>query len=370
MPTEQQILVVDDSPEYRELLGDMLDEIGYSFEVAEDGFEALAQLKLGYDMVLLDARMPGMDGYEVLRHIRSDPTHVELPVVFVTGLGAAQEKERAAEAGADAFLEKPLNLDDLRKCCNSLLEQKEESPALIHSRGEHLQKNVELEERVEELAQAHRHAYRSQVETIERLAVAAEYRDEGTGAHVRRIGKFCAMLGKRIPLSPGEVEILRYASQLHDVGKIGIPDSILLKPGELEEDEWEIMKQHPVIGERILSGSSSRFLQAGEKVARSHQEKWDGSGYPDGISGEDIPLFGRICAVADVFDALTAHRPYRDALSVDKTIEMMKEKRGTHFDPDLFDLFMDNIDEVLRITETIQGNGEQEEENEGEDDDD
>ena len=344
--SEHRLLVVDDSREYRELLADMIGEIGYSVETARDGFEALARLKLGFDLVLLDARMPGLDGYEVLHRLREDPTYVDLPVILVTGLSAARVKEAAAQAGADKFLEKPVSLEDLRESCRALLGGKEEEKSAEAGTPEDI---AGLEETVEELARAHRESYRAQVETIERLAIAAEYRDEGTGAHVRRIGRYCAMLGRKLHLSPGDVEVLQYASQLHDVGKIGIPDSILLKPGELNDDEWEIMKQHTVIGARILSGSSSRFLQAGKKIALSHQEKWDGNGYPRGLEGEEIPLYGRICAIADMFDALTAHRPYRDAMPTEEAREIMKQERGGHFDPELLDLFMDNYNEVLQI---------------------
>ena len=179
--------------------------------------------------------------------------------------------------------------------------------------------------------------------------MAAEYKDEDTANHIKRMSHYSRILAGSLHLSPGEVEIIHLASPMHDVGKMGTPDNILFKPGKHTPEEWEIMKQHATFGGRILNGSSAKLLQAGEIIALSHHEKWDGSGYPKGISGEDIPLWGRITAVADVFDALTSKRPYKEAFSNEKSLQIMKEGRGKHFEPRLLDLFLENLDEVFDI---------------------
>ncbi len=202
-----------------------------------------------------------------------------------------------------------------------------------------------------EAAQALRKTFLAELETIERLARAAEHKNEDTSLHIKRMSRYCYLIAQKLGLPPLECEIILMASPMHDVGKIGIPDAILMKPGKLDPGEWEIMKTHAEIGARILGGSSSDLLQAGEIVARSHHEKWDGSGYPRGLAGEAIPLFGRIAAVADVFDALTSTRPYKEAFSCEMAVQVMRNGRGTHFDPQLLDLFLDNLDAVLEIQE-------------------
>ena len=179
--------------------------------------------------------------------------------------------------------------------------------------------------------------------------LAAECKDWDTAAHSERIGRYCELLARGIGLSPGRVDLIRHASPMHDVGKIGIPDAILLKPGQLTDEEWEIMKRHAAIGARILHGSPSKVLQTGEVIALSHHEKWDGTGYPGGLRDEEIPIEGRICAVADVFDAMTSNRHYRDALPVEAVYEMMKAQRGRHFDPDVLDAFLDLHHDVEAI---------------------
>jgi putative two-component system response regulator len=187
------------------------------------------------------------------------------------------------------------------------------------------------------------------LETIERLAIAAEYKDEDTGLHVRRMSRYCHLLAIKCGLTPHDCEIIRNASPMHDVGKMGIPDAILLKPDKLDPVEWEIMKRHTVLGGKILDGSSSELLQVGDTIALSHHEKWDGSGYPKGLSGESIPLMGRIVAISDVFDALTSKRPYKDAFPNEKALQIMKEGKGKHFDPALLDVFLENLGEIENI---------------------
>jgi putative two-component system response regulator len=360
MADGKRVLVVDDEEGQRVLLSQLVEELGHEVETASDGFEAVAKMKLGFDLVLLDAKMPGMDGYEVLTELREDEDgKPHVPVLMVTGLDSDRGRRRAMENGADDFISKPVRQVDLQARVTSLLKRKEAEDALVEHRDELEreveQRTAELREAVEDLTARHREAHRAELETLERLAVAAEYRDKGTGAHVRRIGGYCALLGERLRMTPGEVEILRYASPLHDVGKIGVPDSILLKSGPLTDDEWEVMQKHTIYAGSILGDSSSKYLQAGKEIALTHQERWDGSGYPRGLEGEEIPLNGRICAVADVFDALTSDRPYREAMTAEEAFEKMEKARGEDFDPELLDTFLQDTDEVVAVHQKHSG---------------
>ena len=351
----KRILVIDDDRQNCDLLEAMLKMLGHESEIAMDGFEALGKLSLDIDLVLLDVMMPGMDGFEVARQIRSNPQYCDLPIIIVTALGSKEDRLRAVEAGANDFISKPIDKIELRVRTTTLLKMKEHQDALKQYQNELEDK---VEKRTSELRQslldkvhAHREIYQAYLDTIRRLALAAEYKDEDTADHIKRMSSYSTLLAQRLNLPPGEVELICYASPMHDVGKIGIPDHILLKAGGFNPEEWVVMKQHTVIGGYILQNSGSKLLQAGEVIALSHHEKWDGSGYPKGLAGENIPLWGRICAVADVFDALASKRPYKEAFSNEKSLEIMKEKRGTHFDPKLVDLFMGNLDEVFAIQE-------------------
>jgi len=213
------------------------------------------------------------------------------------------------------------------------------------------QRTEALRMALENVQEMQRSVESSQRETIFRLAAAAEYKDDNTARHIRRMSEYSALLGGLAGLPRHDVEVLRHASPMHDVGKMGIPDSILLKPARLTPEEWEIMKTHTLIGQRILMNSDSELLQVAEIIALSHHERWDGTGYPHGLAGKDIPLFGRICAVADVFDALTTPRPYKEAFSNEKALGVMREEqeRGKHFEPALFALFLDNLQSFLNI---------------------
>jgi HD-GYP domain-containing protein (c-di-GMP phosphodiesterase class II) len=202
---------------------------------------------------------------------------------------------------------------------------------------------------VSERRHAQHRLWRAHLDTIQRLILASELKDRDTAAHVQRIGETCAILGRALGLPGPQAELLRQASQMHDVGKIGVPDSILLKPGPLTPGERQVMEEHTFIGARLLHGSPSHLLHTGEVIALSHHERWDGRGYPLGLAGDDIPLFGRICAVADFFDALTSDRPYRGARPVEETLALMEEQRGGHFDPGLLDLFRLHLDAVLEV---------------------
>lgn len=358
MNQQKRILIVDDEAQNLDLLSEMLKSLGYETELARDGFEALAKIKLDIDLVLTDAMMPVMDGYEVVRRIREDSFHSDIPIIMVTGLTSKEDRLRAVEVGANDFIPKPFDLTELRVRTASLLKMKDAQDAIKRHRAQ-LEEIVEertkaLRQALQDMAEAQRATQQAHLDTIYRLALAAEYKDTNTAMHLGRMRHYCALLARSLKLSPGEIDIVMHASSMHDVGKIGIPDAILLKKGELNEEEWEIMKQHTTIGSRILGGSSSHMLQAGEVIALSHHEKWDGSGYPRGLAGEDIPLSGRICAVADVFDALTCKRPYKKAYSNGTAIEIMKAGRGEHLDPQLLDLFLEHFNEVLGIQDKYQ----------------
>jgi putative two-component system response regulator len=353
MPVMKKVLAADDEEVNRILLEKMLSKLGHEPIMAKDGFDALAKIGEGIDLVLLDVMMPDMDGFEVVRRIRAQGQLADIPVIMVTALSSRDDRLKAVEAGANDFIAKPVDMTELRVRMSSLLKMKEAQDSLKLYQA-NLEETVRVRTEalrlaVDNLAQQQRDTQAAHLDTVKRLAIASEYKDKDTADHIQRISDFCGLLGKLLDLSQPEVDLLIHASPMHDVGKIGIPDGILLKPGPLDAGEWEIMKSHTLIGGKILKDSYSDVLQAGEIVAMSHHEKWDGSGYPAGLSGEDIPLIGRICAVADVFDALTNARPYKEAYSNEDALDIMRKGRGSHFDPALLDLFFGNLDAVLAI---------------------
>jgi putative two-component system response regulator len=358
MVEPQSILIVDDDAVNRELLEGFLESFGHRTESAADGVEALARLhgdesRKMPDLILMDVMMPGMNGYEVTRSIRQDPAISDLPIVMVTALTSKADRLRAVEAGANDFIAKPIDQTELRVRVTSLLKMKEAQDNLKQYRAE-LEATVEqrtraLQQAIEKISTAQHETHEAHLDTIYRLAVASEYKDKDTATHIRRVSNYCGLLACHLKLPADEVGTLCAASPMHDVGKIGIPDAILLKPGKLDSEEWAIMQEHAAIGARILGGSASKLLQAGEEIAMSHHEKWDGSGYPNHLAGDDIPLPGRICALADVFDALTNERPYKKAFTNEEALSIMREERGRHFDPDLLDLFFEVKDEVIAI---------------------
>ncbi len=350
----KRVLVVDDDRDGRRTLARVLRSFGHDVETARDGLEGIAKLDRDIDLVLLDAAMPGMDGYAVAARIRGDHAYGDLPIIMVTGLNGREDRLRAVEVGVNDFIAKPFDITELRLRSTWLLKMKEATDALKRHRAELeetvAERTVALRSALEETATAHRDTKAAHLDTIRRLVLAAEYKDRDTAAHIERIGLYCECLGRQLPLSPRDIEVIRHASPMHDVGKLGIPDAILLKPGKLTAAEWEVMKEHTIIGAHILSGSPSELLRAGAVIALCHHEWWDGSGYPHGLAGDEIPLFARICAVADYFDAVTTDRAYRKALANHTVYEMMAAARGTHFDPKVLDGFMNHRAEI----ETVQ----------------
>ena len=349
----RRILIVDDEEKILEMHERLARGLGYETETALDGVEALAKLALDVDLVLLDGQMPNMDGFEVARRIRATPGHEFLPIIMVTGYKGGADHRRALEAGINDFIAKPLDKDvlylrthwllDLKSAHDDVREQKADLERLVEHR------TTALRDALDEMTAAKRRIYQAHLDAIRRLTVATEFRDHETGGHIERIGLYAHVLAGAVDMSPGAVDTVRHAAPLHDVGKVGIPDQILLKPGSLSDDEWEIMRSHTTLGSEILAGSDSDVIRMGQKIARSHHERWDGSGYPDGLAGEEIPLEARICAVVDVFDAMTMDRPYRAAVPQDEVLEMMSESSGSHFDPHVLAAFLDHMPEITEI---------------------
>ena len=311
-----RVLVIDDEGGSRSTLSRVLETFGFEVEVARDGIQGVAMLPLEFDMILVDGEMPNMDGYEVARTVRGSPDTAHLPIIMITGLRKDGDRLRALQEGIDDFIRKPVGVEELKLRTGRLLAKKHMADAL-KDQARVLEEVVEKRTRalrgaLDEVAEARRQTHNAHLDTIRRLVLVAEYKDEDTAAHVERIGLFSRLLAKEAGLSPREVEIIQHAAPMHDVGKIGIPDDVLLKQDRYSEEEWAVLKQHTSIGARMLSGSPSEILKKGSIIALTHHEHWDGSGYPHRLSGEEIPLEGRICAVADVFDALTNPRIYRD----------------------------------------------------------
>jgi putative two-component system response regulator len=353
-----RLLIVDDEPFNRELLERLTEILGYESATAGGGMEALTRLGPDIDLVLLDGMMPGMDGFEVARHMREHPTCGDIPIVMVTALSSKEDRLRAVEAGANDFITKPVDRTELRVRIASLLKMKAAQDALKRH-GEELEAMVaertgEVRRALQDVVHEQEKTHRAHLDTIQRLALAAEYRDGHTATHLHRVAHYCVVLARALRLSPAHVATIHAASPMHDVGKLGIPDAILLKPGPLTDVERAVMQEHARIGARILSDSESALLQAGEVIALSHHEKWDGSGYPDGLAGEAIPIEGRICAVADVFDALTSRRPYKEAFPNPQAYEIMRSGSGSHFDAFILDLFFANLEEIVAIQERFR----------------
>lgn len=291
------------------------------------------------DLIIVDYMMPGLDGLEFIRRVRSCHDRDDVPILMVTANNERRTRYDALESGANDFLTKPIDLHEFEPRVRNMLKLREA----------HLQ----TQQRAETLAEAVRLAtaeiHARERETITRLARAAEFRDPETGAHIQRMSHYAAMIARRMGCDGETTEAILQAAPMHDVGKLGIPDYILLKAGRLTPEEFNIMKRHPGIGHDILKDSSSSIVQLGAQIALTHHEKFDGSGYPSGLAGETIPLAGRIVAVADVFDALTSARPYKPSWPLDKAIALLRSGRGKHFQPDCVDALLQGWEDVLSI---------------------
>ncbi len=355
-----RVLVVDDEPAVRKAHARLLESFGYEVETAGDGVEAWAKLALDFDLVLVDGNMPVLDGFALAERMRAQDEYAHLPIVMVSGLTDQRDRRRALEVGVNDFVSKPVDPEELELRARWLVELKVTHDRL-RARNAELERMVTvrteaLRAAIDETSRAQHNTHEAHLDTIRRLTIAAEYRDADTAGHIERIGLYSEVVAGVLGLAPGEVASIRHAAPMHDVGKLGVPDRILLKPGALDEDEWQIMRSHASVGARILAGSSSAVIQMGERIALSHHEKWDGSGYPQGISGEQIPCEGRICAVVDVFDALTMDRPYRKALGEEQVLGMLKADSGAHFDPDILDAFFTALPRIREIQASMRVN--------------
>jgi putative two-component system response regulator len=343
--TIADILVVDDDPSIHRMMGRILGRSGYNVVVAHGGREAFDIIAGSQpDLILLDLSMPMLDGFEVATHLKNNPETREIPIILTTGLDTSQNHVKALDVGINDFLSKASEPEEILARVRSHLKVKKINDQLRDYRSS-LEKTVVL--KTAQLKNA-------SLEIIWRLTAASEYRDNETGAHIKRMSHYSAAIARKMGLAQKTVETILYAAPLHDIGKIGIPDEILLKPDKLNPKEWELMKLHTIIGANILKGSKIGFVRMGETIARTHHEKWDGSGYPNGLKGGRIPLAGRIVALADVFDALTSKRPYKEAFSIEKSHRIIKQGYGKHFDPKVLDTFFSIQDEILKIKETFQ----------------
>ncbi len=355
MDTKAKILVVDDEDRNLRLMKLLLTSFGYDVLTASNGEEALEKVHdIPPDVILLDIMMPKIDGIEVARQLKREEETKIIPIVMVTALNEVEDRVKALEAGADDFLNKPVDKIELRARVQSLVKVK---TCNDHMRNYQKELEAEVAKRTEQLRQALKKLKGVSLESICHLCRAAEYKDENTGDHIKRMSQYTSAVASKMGLNKQTVEDLLYTAPMHDAGKIGIPDHILLKPGELNEKEWEIMKQHTIIGAQILAGSGAKFIKLAQTIALTHHEKWDGSGYPKGLKGSKIPLVGRIAAIADVFDALTSRRPYRmKPFSLKEAFNYIKKERGRHFDPEVVDAFFAAKDEILSIKENMETN--------------
>ena len=355
----QKIMVVDDEILNRKLVEAMLKPQGYEVILAVDGEDCLAKVEENPpDLILMDIMMPNLNGFEVVTRLKAKEKLALIPIVMVTALQDVGDRVKAWEVGADDFLTKPVDRMELRARVRSLLKVKAYNDHMVNYRQELecevAKQTLQLKNASEKIAEAHSKLRDASLETIFRLARAAEYKDEDTGNHIISMSRISALLAERIGLNSVVVERILYASPMHDIGKIGIPDRILTKNGPLNDDEWAIMRMHTVFGGQILEGSNIGFLRLGEVIALTHHEKWDGSGYPNGLVGNKIPLAGRIVAVADVFDALMSKRPYKPPLTFEQTVDIIKAGKGSHFDPAVVEVFLNNLADVIKLWEDAQ----------------
>ncbi len=336
-----RILIVDDKKENVLLLEDILARAGYGSVLSTSDPRDVLDLFVSFqpDLVLLDINMPHMSGFEVMERIREVFRSDYLPVLVLTAYHDRETRLHALNLGARDFVPKPFDNEEVLCRIRNLLEV---TMAHRQIRNHNTLLDHEVEVKTREL-------HETRLEIIRRLGLAAEYKDRETANHIIRMSKICQVLGVAHGMSADEGELLLNASPMHDVGKIGIPDHILMKPDKLDADEWETMKGHPEIGYRLLDGHTSEIMNAAKEIALTHHEKWDGSGYPNGIAGKEIPLTGRICALADVFDALTSNRPYKKPWTLAAATREVQEYSGGHFDPELVETFMAVREEIYAI---------------------
>ncbi len=332
------VLIVDDQSTSRNILEELVSAIDepnsvHAFASATEALSWAADNSP--DLVLTDYKMPVMDGIKFTQRLRL--INPDVPIVMITATEDRAIRYQALEAGATDFLIKPVDHAECRARCRNLLALHQHRQ-FIEDRAKWLEKRI---------AEATNEIQSREKETLLRLAKAGEYRDEGTGNHVLRMAKYAGLIARTLGLPQAECETIEIAAPMHDIGKIGMPDAILRMPGKLDPDEWRIMQTHALVGYEILKDSPSKYLHTGAIIALGHHEKYDGTGYPEGLRNEEIPLAARIVAVADVFDALVTERPYKHMWSVEEVRSYLKDQRGKHFDPLCLDAFLSRMDEVL-----------------------
>jgi two-component system response regulator RpfG len=336
------VLVLDDQSTGRLVLAEVVKGLDKKINIMmfSDPLEAIEYARtMPVDLVLTDYKMPVLDGIETIRRLRTMYPYEQLPIVMTTVVSTRDVLYRAFEAGATDYLIRPVDPIECRVRCQNLLSQRQQY--VINSKHARM-----LEDRIE---QVKRDLRLREMDTLFRLAGAADRRDAVTGSHLKRMAKYSGLIARGMGLSEDEIEEIEMAAPMHDIGKIGIPDAIMQKKGRLTAEEVAIMQTHAQIGYEILKGSPSRFLQAAAVIAQNHHEKFDGTGYPFGLKNNNIPLMARIVALADVFDALTSERPYKEAWDWQKAVDYIIEQKGAHFDPDLVDVFLTHIDEARAI---------------------
>jgi putative two-component system response regulator len=348
-----RILIVDDEGPVRKLLGRIVSQLGHQVTLAGNADEAVQLLRddRTVELVLTDVRMPGTSGLDLATQIGRD--FHGTAVVMVSGVDDPETAGRAIETGVYGYVLKPFRATEIQITVMNALRRRavevenrrhrEVLEDLVAGRTSELRLTLDL------LAQSNRKLNEAQEEIIKRLSIASEVRDEETGAHIHRMSAYSAILADEVGLEPERCELIRVASPLHDVGKIGVPDSILRKPGKHTPDEFEVMKQHAVFGYRTLTGTGFALLDVAATIAWTHHERWEGSGYPRGLKGDQIPIEGRIVAIADVYDALTTKRVYKPAFTVERSLEIMREGKGRHFDPILLECFFRRFDEIQAV---------------------
>lgn len=327
------ILIVDDKPENLTVMSQILDQ-EYKVKATtnpEIALKIATSLELP-DIILLDIMMPIMDGYDVCRRLKANEVTKNIPIIFVTAKTDDIDEAKGFELGAVDYITKPVN--------PSVVKARIKTQLTLHNQNKILEEKVE--ERTAELN-------RTRLEIIQRLVSASEYKDHETGMHIIRMSHYCQFLGLAYGLSNEEGLIILNATPMHDIGKIGIPDNILLKPGKLDRDEWDVMINHTIYGAKMLGEDKSELITQARLCALTHHEKWNGTGYPNGLQGEDIPLIGRIASIADVFDALTSNRPYKKAWSDEDAFQCIEKDIGEHFDPKLASIFLENKEEIIKI---------------------
>ena len=336
-----KILLIDDEPVNLEILQEILAEDGFLDIVSttdpHEGVRLYANND--FDIVLLDLSMPGINGLEVMKKFKEVNKKIEIPVLVVTALNDDELRLKSLKNGAKDFITKPFNHQEVLARTINLLEVR-----LVHKQLNEY--NATLENEVRERT---RELNDTRLDIIRRLSAAVEYRDYDTGSHVIRMSYFSKIIARASNLPETEVDLIFHASPMHDIGKIGIPDSILQKPGKLNEEEWKIIKTHTTIGAKIIGSHQSSLLQYARQIALTHHEKWNGSGYPNGLIGENIPIAGRIVAIADVFDALTSTRTYKVAWTIQNAVDYIIEKSGIEFAPEQVNAFLKNLPEILEI---------------------